>query len=159
MTLSQYLQLPVFQQALLVSVLAGATFSLLGIVIVMMNLTTIRFALMHMALLGGAAGMLLGATPLAGATAGIVVGSMLFGPLSKRLRLDAGLIGAFFMTGSIALAFLIFYTAGVPAMDVFGLFAGSILTLTFSDVVVIAVLVVFIVLVFVCLYRELQLLF
>lgn len=73
MTLAVYFQLPVFQQAMLVSILAGATFSLLGIVIVMLKLTTIRFALMHMALLGGAVGMLLGTTPLIGATAGIVV--------------------------------------------------------------------------------------
>ncbi|TBL81111.1 metal ABC transporter permease [Paenibacillus thalictri] len=158
MTISDYMQLPVFQKALLVSVLAGATFSLLGIVIVMLNLTTIRFALMHMALFGGAVGLVLGGTSLAGATAGIVVCSLLLGPMSRRLRLEPGLIGAFFMTGSIAAAFLLFYIAGIPAMDVFGMFAGSILTLTEVDVVAIAGLSLVILLVYVFFYRELQLL-
>jgi zinc transport system permease protein len=63
------------------------------------------------------------------------------------------------MTGAIALAFLIFYVAGIPAMDVFGLFAGSILTLTPSDLIVLTSLSVIILLVFFFFYRELQLLF
>jgi hypothetical protein len=53
--------------------------------------------------------------------------SLLLGPLSRRLKMDPGLMGTFFMTGSIAIAFLIFYTSGIPDMDVFGLFSGSIL--------------------------------
>ncbi|WP_270167193.1 metal ABC transporter permease [Paenibacillus sp. SYP-B4298] len=159
MTIWEYLQLPVFQRALLAAVLAGAAISLLGIVIVMLNLTTIRFALMHMALLGGAVGLLLGTAPLMGAMGGIIAGSLLLGPLSRKLKLDTGLIGAFFMTGAIALAFLIFHASGTPAMDVFGLFAGSILTLTTLDMIVLGILSAAVVLVYVFFYRELQLLF
>ncbi|MEI7024176.1 metal ABC transporter permease [Paenibacillus sp. y28] len=159
MTIGAYFQLPVFQKALYAAVLSGAAISLLGIVIVMLNLTTIRFALMHMALLGGAVGLTVGSTPLAGAIGGIVAGSLLLGPLSRRLNLDAGLIGAFFMTGAIAVAFLIFYTAGIPAMDVFGLFSGSILTLTQSDLIILTGLSLVILIAYLFFYRELQLLF
>ncbi|WP_028545597.1 metal ABC transporter permease [Paenibacillus taiwanensis] len=159
MTLWEYFQLPVFQKALLAAILAGGAISLLGIVIVMLNLTTIRFALMHMALLGGACGLVLGTAPIIGAMSGIVVGSVLLGPMSRKLKLDTGLIGAFFMTGAIALAFLIFHTAGIPAMDIFGLFAGSILTLTTVDIVFLAVLSLAVLGMYWFFYRELQLLF
>ncbi|QTH45484.1 metal ABC transporter permease [Cohnella sp. LGH] len=159
MTMWEYFQLPIFQKALLAAALSGSAISLLGIVIVMLNLTTIRFALMHMALLGGAVGLLLGTAPIAGAMGGIIVGSLLLGPLSRKLRLDTGLIGAFFMTGAIAVAFLVFHAAGIPAMDVFGLFAGSILTLTSLDMGILIALSATIIATFFLFYRELQLLF
>ncbi|MNO17129.1 hypothetical protein D3C76_68220 [compost metagenome] len=41
---------------------------------------------------------------------GIVVGA------TFEQAQDTGLIGTFFMTGAIALAFLIFHIAGIPAM-------------------------------------------
>lgn len=159
MSIIEYLQIPVFQKAFIAAILAGGTLSLLGIVIVVMNLTTIRFALMHIALLGGAIGLIFGASPLTGATIAIAVGSLLLGPFSQKMRLDPGLIGAFFMTGSMALAFLLFYKAGVPAMDVFGLFTGSILTLTSVDLWIIAILGIVIIALYVILFREIQLVF
>lgn len=159
MSIIDYLQIPVFQRAFIAALLAGGALSLLGTVIVVQNLTTIRFALMHVALLGGAVGLILGSSPLTGATVAIVLGSCLLGPVSQRLRLEPGLIGAFFMTGSMAIAFLLFYRAGVPAMDVFGLFAGSILTLTSLDLWVMGVLGFVVVAVFAVLFREIQLVF
>lgn len=159
MNMMEYLQIPIFQRALLGTLVAGGTISLLGIVIIMLNLTTIRFAQMHMALLGGALGMLVGITPLAGAFVGIMIASLLFGPLAQKLQLDTGIISAFFMTGSIAVAFVLFYKFGVPAMDVFGLLTGSILSLESSDLAVIWILGGIILAVFIGLFREIQLVF
>ncbi|KAB3532768.1 metal ABC transporter permease [Alkaliphilus pronyensis] len=159
MNIIEFLKVPIFQRALIASILAGGTMSLLGIVIVVFNMTTIRFALMHFGLLGGAIGLALGANPLTVAIAAIALASLLFGPLSDRLKLDTGLIGAFFMTGSIAIAFLLFYKAGVPALDVFSLFTGSILTLTSNDLLFICVLALIIVLFYVIFYKEIQLIF
>ncbi|MCC5909126.1 MAG: metal ABC transporter permease [Clostridiaceae bacterium] len=159
MTVIDFLQVPIFQRAFIASLLAGGTMSLLGIVITTFNLTTIRFALMHFGLLGGAIGLALGANPLTAAMAAIAIGSLLFGPLTDKLKLDTGLTGAFFMTGTIALAFLLFYKAGVPALDVFGLFTGSILTLTRMDLWFIAILGTVIVATYFIFYRELQLIF
>lgn len=159
MSILDFLQVPIFQRAFVAAILAGGTISLLGTVIVVFNITTIRFALMHFGLLGGAIGLALGANPLTAALASIAIGSLLFGPLSDKLRLDTGLIGAFFMTGSIALAFLLFYKAGVPALEVFGLFTGSILTLTKNDLFFVSFLGMAIVATFVVLFREIQLIF
>lgn len=159
MSILEFLQVPIFQRAFITAILAGSTMSLLGIVIVVFNMTTIRFALMHFGLLGGAVGLALGANPLTTAISAIAIGSLLFGPLSDKLKLDTGLIGAFFMTGSIALAFLLFYKAGVPALDVFSLFTGSILTLTKNDLVFVVVLGTSIVLTYIILFKEIQLIF
>lgn len=159
MNVWQYFELPVFQKALYACILSGTFISLLGIVIVMLNLTTIRFALMHMALLGGAIGLMFGTTPITGAMGGIVLGSLLLGPFSRKLKMDTGLIGAFFMTGAIAIAFLIFYSAGIPAMDVFGLFSGSVLTMTKWDLILLTVLSLMVVGCYFFFYRELQPLF
>ncbi|MDR5658825.1 metal ABC transporter permease [Serpentinicella sp. ANB-PHB4] len=159
MSVFELLSVPIFQRALLAAILTGACLSLLGIVIVVFNMTTIRFALMHFGLLGGAIGLAFGANPLTAAITSIAIGSLFFGPLSDKLKLDTGLIGAFFMTGTMALAFLIFYRTGVPALDVFSLFTGSIITLTRNDLYFIIALCVVIVLTFIVFFREIQLVF
>lgn len=159
MSIVDFLQVPIFQRAFIVSVIAGGTISLLGIVIVIFNITTIRFALMHFGLLGGAIGLALGANPLTMAITAIAIGSLLFGPLSDKLKLDTGLIGAFFMTGSIAIAFILFYKAGVPALEVFSLFTGSILTLTKNDLIFVIFLGGIILSTFVVFFKEIQLIF
>jgi len=159
MGIIDFLQIPIFQRALLAAILAGSTMSLLGIVIIVFHLTTIRFALMHIGLLGGAIGLVFGANPLTVAIVAICIASLFFGPLSDKLKLDTGLIGALFMTGAMALAFLLFHKAGVPALDVFGLFTGSILTLTRNDIWFILFLGLCIVFTYIVLYREIQLVF
>ena len=156
MSLYDFLTIPLFQKALLAAFLSGAGLSLLGVVILNLNLTTIRFALMHIALLGAAIAMVLGLSPLAGAIAGILLASLLLGPAGDFLNMDTGVSGVLFMTGSLGLAFLIFYKAGVPAMDAFALFSGSILALSSFEIWVIAVLAVLIIFVFFLFYREIQ---
>ncbi len=142
MSLYDFLTIPLFQKALLAAFLSGAGLSLLGVVILNLNLTTIRFALMHIALLGAAIAMVLGLSPLAGAIAGILLASLLLGPAGDFLNMDTGVSGVLFMTGSLGLAFLIFYKAGVPAMDAFALFSGSILALNTLEIWVIGGLAV-----------------
>lgn len=155
--LVQYLQYPVFQRALVASFVAGATFSLLGVVVVTLNLTTIRFALMHMALLGAACSLSLNQPPLPGALIAIAAGSFLLGPWSDKTKMDTGLSSAVFMTGSIAGAFMLFHSAGVPAMEAFDLFTGSVLAMTQGEVWAVIALGAVILAVYVVFYREIQL--
>ena len=152
-----YMQIPLFQRAILAALITGGTLSLLGVVIVTLNLTAIRFALMHVGLLGAAIGLGLGASPLTGALVAIGAGSLLLGPWSDRMKMDTGLAGAFFMTGSMALAFLLFYKAGVPAMEAFALFTGNLLALAPAELRFILAIGVIILLCFVAFYREIQL--
>lgn len=156
MNLWDFVQVPLFQKAFLGCLLAGVGLSPLGLVVLHLNLTTIRFALMHVALLGAAAAMVFGVSPQAGAMAGIVIASLLLGPAGDYIKVDTGITGAVFMTGSLGLAFLLFYKAGIPAMDAFALFTGNILALTNTDLWFIAGLTTVIIAVFSLFYREIQ---
>lgn len=126
-------------------------------VIVTLNLTTIRFALMHIALLGAAIGMVFGQPALPAAIAAIALGSFALGPISDRTKMDTGLWSALFMTGSIACAFILFHTAGISAMEAFGLFTGSILAMTPLEMWAIVVLGAVIVVTYIVFFREIQL--
>lgn len=156
MNLIDFLKVPLFQKAFLGAFLSGAGLSLLGIVVLNLNLTTIRFALMHIALLGAAVAMIFGFPPLAGALTGIVIASTILGPAGDYIKIDTGITGVLFMTGSLGLAFMLFYKAGVPAMDAFALFTGNVLALTNTDLWAISGLAAVIILVFVLFYREIQ---
>ncbi len=154
--LVEMLAIPVIRNAFIGMLVAGATLSTLGVVIVSLHLMALRFTLMHVGLLGAAAGMSLGFSATAGAFVLVPVASVLMGTLGQRFRISASSMTGFFMTGSLAGAFLLLARAGVPAMDVFGIFAGNILMLGRLDVVLVAVLGVAVVLAFVIGYREIQ---
>jgi ABC-type Mn2+/Zn2+ transport system permease subunit len=156
MGLLDYLKVPLFQKAFLGAFLSGAGLSLLGVVVLTLNLTTVRFALMHVALFGAAVSMVAGFPPLAGAMIGIGIASLLLGPAGDYIKIDTGVTGVLFMTGSLGLAFMLFYKAGVSAMDAFPLFTGSILALKPSDLWAIGILAAVIILVFMAFYREIQ---
>ena len=156
MNLLDFIKIPLFQKAFLGAFLSGAGLSLLGVVVLNLNLTTVRFALMHIALLGAAAAIVLGLPPLAGALAGIVIASFLLGPVGDFVKLDTGITGVIFMTGSLGLAFILFYKAGVPAMDAFSLFTGNVLALQTPDLWIIGSLAFIIILGFIFFYREIQ---
>ncbi|MCL2670144.1 MAG: metal ABC transporter permease [Syntrophaceae bacterium] len=156
MNFLDFLTVPLFQKAFLGCFLSGAGLSLLGLVVINLQLTTVRFALMHVALLGAAVAMLLRIPPLFGALAGIVIASLLLGPAGDFIKIDTGVTGAVFMTGSLGLAFLLFHRADIRAMDAFALFTGSVLALEDGDLWAIGILTVVIWTVFIVFYREIQ---
>ncbi|MGI6609812.1 MAG: metal ABC transporter permease [Limnochordia bacterium] len=126
--------LPFMQRAVVSLLVASVTLSLLGIVVVVFNLSALRFALMHLGLLGATAALISGLDPLILAMVSITGGSLLFGPVSDRAKLNVGMTSALFMTGSLAVSFLLLYKANIPAMDAFSIFTGSILMLSGRDV-------------------------
>ena len=154
--LLEMLAIPVIRNAFFGMLIAGATLSTLGVVIVSLHLMALRFTLMHVGLLGAAAGMSLGFSATLGAFVLVPLASLLMGTLGERFRITASSMTGFFMTGSLAGAFLLLARAGVRAMDVFGIFAGNILMLRRSDVVLVAILGAVVVLALVLAYREIQ---
>lgn len=150
------LHIPLIRRAALTLLVAGTTFSVLGVVLVTLNLTVMRFALLHVGLLGAAVAAVAGWEPLAGGAVAIAAAAFLLGPTGDRLRLAPSATSALFMTGSLALAFALFYKAGLPAMEIFSLFAGNVLTVTRVEAWAAASLGVIIAVGAVVAYRELQ---
>jgi len=149
--------IPVIRYAFFGMLVAGGTLSLLGVIIVSLHLTAIRFTLMHVGLLGAAAGLSLGFSPTLGAFALVIGTSLVMGRLGKERSLSASSVSGLFMTGSLAGAFLLLAATGVPAMNVFDIFAGNILLMTRGNLIFIIILGVVILCVFWITYREIQL--
>ncbi len=153
----QALQIPMIRQAFVGLILAGSLLSLWGVMVISLNLTGLRFTLMHVGLLGAAVGMALDMSPTVGAFALILLVSGVMGVLGDRVRLSTNALSGFFMTGSLAVAFILLAKSGIPAMEVFGIFAGSVLLLSTMDLVFVIVLGIVTVLFYTILYREIQL--
>lgn len=137
-TLLGLLQLAPVQRAILALAIAGAAFPIVGVWVVGLNIVPVRFAMMHVALLGIALGLLLGLEP---SITGLVLCGMTgiaLAPLAKR---PAGLGGpmGLVMTLAIALALLVLSISGVNANGAFELLWGSILATRALDVMLLAV--------------------
>ena len=156
MTLQQMLTIPFMQRALVGLLVAGATFPILGVLIVNLNLQVIRFALMHVGLLGGAVALVVGFDPLLGGIGGIAAASLLLGPVADRTRVNTPAAAGLLMTGSLAAAFILFYKTGIPAMQAFDLFAGSVLMLRRQDVLLTVALAAVILIAVIRWYRDVQ---
>lgn len=149
--------IPVIRYAFFGMLVAGATFSLLGVIIVSLHLTAIRFTLMHVGLLGAAAGLSLGYSPTLGAFVLVIISSWTMGSLSKGRAISSSSVSGLFMTGSLAGAFLLLSVSGVPAMNIFDIFAGNILLMTKADLILVLSFGTGIIIIFFIAYREIQL--
>jgi zinc transport system permease protein len=130
------LALPPVRRALIAIIVAGAAFPLSGVLVLEMNLITLRFALMHGALLGGAIAVAVAIDPMLPT---IVVGAVLvasIGRISRRTGQNPGLITAMLMTVSIAAAAAIVYRFNVPAKDTLALIWGNVYALRPMDLFV-----------------------
>lgn len=131
-TLAELLALPSIQRSFVAVVIAGAALPVAGVFIVGLDVIPLRFAMMHVALLGIALGLWIGVDgTLAGLLLCAVVGAAL-APLAGR---PAGLSGptGFVMTMAIAAALLVLSVSGVNANGAFALLWGSILATRWLD--------------------------
>ena len=125
-TFAELLALPAVQRSFLALCAASAGLPIVGVLIIGLEVATVRFAVMHLALLGIAAGLLLGMDPM---LMGIVVSMLGTGMLAPLATRPGGLSGpmGFLMTMAIAVALLILSLSGVNATGAFELLWGSIL--------------------------------
>ncbi|MCI3933590.1 metal ABC transporter permease [Streptomyces sp. AN091965] len=135
------LQLVPVQRAAFALLLAAVGLPIVGVVIVGLDIMPVRFAMMHVALLGIAVGLLTGLDPMLCALVACALAGAGVAPLA---RTPDGLSGAMglLMSMAIAAALLVLSVAGVNASGAFALLWGSILSVTTADIVVVAVLAV-----------------
>ncbi len=131
--LSALLEIVPVQRAALAIAIAGATFPIAGVWIIGLNIVPVRFAMMHVALLGISLGLLLGIDPT---VTGIVLCALTGASLSPLARRPSGLSGpmGLVMTLAIALALLVLSISGVNANGAFELLWGAILATRAVDV-------------------------
>ncbi|MFE7515187.1 metal ABC transporter permease [Streptomyces sp. NPDC057540] len=139
--LGTLLQLVPVQRAGLALLVAAVALPVVGVVIVGLDIMPVRFAMMHVALLGIAVGLVTGLDPMVCALAACALSGAGIAPLA---RTPGGLSGAMglLMSLAIAAALLVLAVSGVNASGAFALLWGSILSVGTPDLVVLVVLAV-----------------
>ena len=136
----QSLSYPFMQHALIAILFAGVAFPMMGVFIISLDLVPLRFAMMHIALLGGAIGLFLKIDPMLLGLVLCAMASMALGPISEKMRLGVGTLSGYFMTLTLALAFILIYKADIHVLQAFNILWGNILSLTLLDLIVVVML-------------------
>ncbi|MFC9625417.1 metal ABC transporter permease [Streptomyces sp. NPDC056930] len=139
--LGELLQLLPVQRAGFALLLAAIGLPVVGVVIVGLDIMPVRFAMMHVALLGIAVGIVTGLDPMLCALVACALSGAAVAPLA---RTPDGLSGAMglLMSIAIAAALLVLAVSGINASGAFALLWGSILSVGTADLVVLGVLAV-----------------
>jgi zinc transport system permease protein len=156
MSWTQALTFPFMQHAIVAILFAGVAFPIIGVFIISLHLVPLRFAMMHIALLGGAVGLFLKTDPMLMGLLFCALSSLFLGPASERMKLGLGTLSGYLMTLTLALAFILFYKGNIHVLQAFSILWGNILSLTWVDllfVVMISVLILSLVFLF---FKEIQ---
>ena len=156
MSWSEALKFPFMQHALLAVLFAGIAFPMIGVFTISLNLIPLRFAMMHIALLGGAIGLFLRVDPIFSGMLLCAISSLALGPISEKTKLGVGTISGYFMTLTLALAFILFYKADIHVLQAFNILWGNILSLTWLDLLFVIVISLIILSVIILFFKEIQ---
>ncbi|MBV9313358.1 MAG: metal ABC transporter permease [Pseudonocardia sp.] len=140
-SLLELLSLAAVKRSALGLLIGAASLPVVGVFIVGLDIIAVRFAVMHVALLGIAIGLLTGLDPV---LCGLVLCGLAGAGVAPLARRPTGLTGAMglLMTFAIAGALLVLSVSGVNASGAFALLWGSILATRATDIVILAVLAV-----------------
>lgn len=139
--IAELIQLAPVQRGFAATLMAGAGLPVAGVWILGLDVIPLRFAMMHVALLGVALGTLLGIEPTVFALVLCALAGAALAPLASRPEGLSGPLGLL-MTLSIALALLVLSIAGVNATRAFEWLWGSVLATQAIDLLVLAIVVV-----------------
>lgn len=137
-SLGDLLQLAAVQRSIIALALASVGLPMAGVLIVGLDIITVRFAVMHLALLGIGLGLFMGIDPVLTAVIVATIATGAITPLAGRGRGLSGPMG-FLMTIAIALALLVLSITGVNATGAFELLWGSVIATRPNDLVLIGV--------------------
>lgn len=140
-----------FEAGIIIALIAPV----IGIFLVLRRYSLIADTLSHISLAGVAIGLLLGINPFISAIIATVFSSVVI----ERLRISKRVLGestlAIFLSGSLALAIILISLAHGFKVDLFNYLFGSIVTVSSSDVLIIAIFGVFVIAAIIAFYKEL----
>jgi ABC-type Mn2+/Zn2+ transport system permease subunit len=150
------LSYPFMQHALVAVLFAGIAFPLVGVFIVSLNLIPLRFAMMHIALLGGAVGLFVQVDPMLMGLLFCALSALTLGPISEKTKISLGTISGYFMTLTLALSFILFYKGNINVIQAFSILWGNIFALTAWDLVIIGIVSLFVLSMIFLFFKEIQ---
>jgi ABC-type Mn2+/Zn2+ transport system permease subunit len=150
------LSYPFMQHALVGVLFAGVAFPLIGVFIISLNLIPLRFAMMHVALLGGAIGLFMHVDPMLMGLLLCALSALALGPVSEKTRIGLGTISGYLMTLTLALSFILFYKGNINVIQAFSILWGNIFALTAWDLVITGVVSLFVLSIIFLFFKEIQ---
>ena len=147
---------PFMLHALVAVLFAGIAFPLVGVFIISLNLIPLRFAMMHIALLGGAVGLFVQVDPMLMGLLFCAFSALALGPISEKTKIGLGTISGYFMTLTLALAFILFYKGNINVIQAFSILWGNIFALTAWDLVIVGVVSLFVLSMIFLFFKEIQ---
>ena len=153
------IELPI---SLLITSILGAMFagfvcSTRGVFVVRMNLSSIGFCMSHAAFAGAAFGLMTSIDPLISAIIFSFVTAMILGPISEKARLESNVVIGFLFSIMIALAFI--FLNFIPGQAASGtalrILWGSIFSVGYNDLLILALLSFILILFIALFYKEL----
>lgn len=134
----EFMSLPSVRRSLIGLFVAGVSMPVVGVLIVGLDIITVRFAVMHTALLGAAVGIWVGIDSTVAALVACVIAALAVAPAADRPNgISAPM--SYLMTISAAAALLVLSVSGVNANGAFEVLWGSILAMRVVDLCLICV--------------------
>lgn len=155
MNIYDILQYGFFQRGLEAGIIVAFIAPLIGIFLVLRRYSLIADTLAHVSLAGVALGFLTGINPILTALGTTVLASLGIERLRSTQRIYGESALALFLSGSLALATVLLSLGRGFNSNLFNYLFGSIVTVTQTDVYVIAVLAIIVALVLATFYKEL----
>jgi manganese/iron transport system permease protein len=149
------LENPFFQRALLASSLAALVCAVVGTFVVLKGLAFMGDAVAHSSLAGMAVAFLFGGNVFWGALAWAVPASLLITLISQRAKLQMDTAIGIIFAGGFALGIILMSRVDNYAANLFGLFFGNVLGVSWAEVLLIGVITAAVLLVILALYKEL----
>lgn len=150
------LSYPFMQHALVGVLFAAVAFPLIGVFVISLNLIPLRFAMMHIALLGGAVGLFVNVDPMLMGLLLCAFSALALGPLSEKTKIGLGTISGYFMTVTLALSFILFHKGNINVIQAFSILWGNVFALTVWDLVIIGIVSLFVLSMVFLFFKEIQ---
>lgn len=145
-----------FQKAILSGFLAGISCGIVGVWVLLLRISFIGVAISHSAFAGALLGILLNKPFLPFSFLFSFIASGILGPLSDKGKFHPDTsLGIIFST-TLGLSFLFMGALSGAKSEALNLLWGSILTIDFSDIVILFSVVIFILLIVFLFYKEIQ---
>ena len=129
----------------------------MGVFVVRMNLASIGYLMSHAAFAGAAFGLMISIDPTIGAIIFSFGIALILGPLAEKARLQSNIVIGFLFSFMIALAFIFlnFIPGHAASAKALRILWGSILSVSYNDLLLLALLSFILVIFVIVFYKEL----
>lgn len=135
-----------FNRALIMSVFCGISCGIIGVWILLLNITFIGITMAHAAFAGALIGLLFGINPVLCAFLACITSSVLIEPISKQAKTQTNISISILFSFMLGLSFLLLSLMQDTKTNILSLIWGNILTTTNNDIYINFILTILLIL-------------